>query len=192
MSCSGRADATTTFWWPHDGAVIGKGWLAIAVVVVLAVGVVAFVSLGRGVSGTPAQRLSSWASSTELGQVIGTLEGDGASAAAAARQKDAKALSTVCAAMANAAQTANDQLPSPDSEITQRLARAYSSDYDAAESCYRAGPGGTALLSQFERDRQKATALFDSVLRRVRRVTSHSVPTTTTTVPYEGTSTAVL
>ncbi len=169
-----------------------KGWLGVVCVVVVAVGIVVFVTLGHGVSGTPSQRLASWTSSTTLGQDIGTLEGDGASAAKAARERNAKALSTVCAAMANAAQTYNDDLPSPNAAVTQWLARAYSLEYDAAEACYRAGIGGSTLLAQSRRDRSEATALFDEVLRKIRQVTSQSVPTTTTTVPYEGTTTAVL
>lgn len=171
---------------------IAKGWLAVAAAVIVAVGIIAFVSLGHGVSGSPAQQLSSWVSSTQLGQDIGTLEGDGRSAAKAQREGNAKALGTVCAAMANAAQTYNDELPSPDTAITQWLAKAYSFDYDSAEACYKAGPSGKALLSQSAADRAKATALFDKVLRRVREETSHSLSTTTTTVPYEGTTTAVL
>jgi len=169
-----------------------RGWLGVAAAIVVAVAIVVFVTSSHGVSGTPSQRLSSWTSSTDLGQDIGTLEGDGASAAKAARVGNAKALSTVCAAMANAAQTYNDDLPSPDAAVTQWLARAYSLEYDAAESCYRAGLDGRALLSQSARDRAHATTLFDKVLHEIRRVTSHSVPTTTTTVPYEGTTTSVL
>lgn len=170
----------------------GRGWLAVVAAVIVAVGIVAFVSLDHGVSGTPAQRLSSWVTSTQLGQDIGTLEGDGRSAAKAAREKDSKALSTVCAAMANAAQTYNDELPSPSPAITQWLAKAYGLDYDAAEACYRAGPSGTTLLAQSTQDRKKATALFGKVLRRVLEETSQSLPTTTTTVPYEGTTTSIL
>lgn len=163
---------------------ISKVWLAIGLTVVVAVGVVAFATYGHGgSSGTSSQRLESWVSSTQLGQDIGTLEGDGRNVARAlAHHKGTTGVRTVCAAMANDAQTFNDQLPSPDVSVTQLLARAYGLDYDAAEACYRAGAKNRALLSQSSTDRTKASSLFAAVLRRVRSVTDHPVSTTTTTV----------
>jgi hypothetical protein len=171
---------------------IGKLWLAFGAFVVVAVGVVAFVSLGRGVSGSPAQRLSSWVGSTNLGQDIGTLEGD---AAAVHRALDAGkgivAAHTVCAAMATSAQTFNDDLPSPDTSVTQLLAHAYGLEYDAAEACYRAPSAGAKLFDAFARRSARAAALFGDVLRRVRLLTGATVPTTTTTV-LGSTATSIL
>ena len=172
---------------------ISKVWLTIGLVLVVAVGIVAFVSYGHGApSGTAGQRLQSWASSTQLGQDIGTLEGDSRNVARAlADHKGSTAVRTVCAAMSNDAQTFNDQLPSPDSAVTQLLARAYGLDYDAAQACYKAGATDRPLLAQAARDRAKATALFDEVLARVRSVTGRSLSTTTTTVP-DATGTSIL
>ena len=163
---------------------IHKGWLAMAAAVVVAVGVVAFVTLGHGVSGTPAQQLRSWVIGTHVGQDVGTLEGDGADVGKAiATGKDIDAVHTVCAAMADDAQTYNDTLPSPDTDVTQLLARAYGLEYDAAESCYAAPSRGARLLDVSARDRTEAATLFGEVLRRIRMVTGSSVSTTTTTVP---------
>ena len=163
---------------------IGKAWLWIGGLVVVAVGVVAFVSLGLGAHGTPQQRLKSWVVTTKLGQDVGTLEGDSASVRKAlAAHGGVTAAHTVCAAMANDAQTFNDELPSPDSTLTQLLARGYSLEYDAAESCYRAPSPGSRLLAVSARDADRAAALFGQALRRVRVLTGSSVPTTTTTVP---------
>jgi hypothetical protein len=145
---------------------------------------VAFVTLGHGESGTPAQRLRSWVTSTNLGQDIGTLEGDGDGVRRAlAARKGIRAVHTVCAAMATDAQTYNDDLPSPDTTVTQLLARAYGLEYDAAESCYRAPSTGARLLTISSDDRTKAAVLFGEVLRRVRSFTGMTVPTTTTAVP---------
>jgi hypothetical protein len=164
--------------------VIGKVWLWIAGLVIVAAGVVAFVSVGRSPSGTPAERLGSWVSSTKLGQDVGTLEGDGASMRRAlSTHASMTTLHTVCAAMANDAQTFNDQLPSPDAALTQLLARAYSLEYDAAESCYRAPSASSPLLAQATAERTQAAKLFEEALRRVREVTGAAVSTTTTTVP---------
>lgn len=167
-------------------------WLVIGLVVVLAVSIVAFVSQGHAGSGTAAQQLQSWASSTTLGQDVGTLTGDGRNVALALHdRKGSTAVRTVCAAMANDAQTFNDQLPSPDSSVTQWLAKAYGLDYDAAEACYKAGATNRALLAQSSADRARAEALFEKVLARVGSVTGHPVSTTTTTVPNT-TSTSLL
>ncbi len=166
------------------GAVIGRAWLALGALVVVAVGVVAFVSTGRAPSGTAAQRLQSWVESTTLGQDIGTLEGDGGHVREAlAEHKGMGAVHTICAAMANDAQTFNDNLPSPDSVVTQLLARAYGLEYDAAESCYRAASPASGLMGRAEHDITTASRVFAQVLRRLRAKTGRSVPTTTTTVP---------
>ena len=163
---------------------IGKVWLWVGAVIVAAVGVVAFVSSGSSAPGTQSQRLEAWVSSTSLGQDIGTLEGDGTSLRRALSTRSGmKAAHTVCAAMANDAQTFNDQLPSPDVALTQLLARAYSLEYDAAESCYRAPSASSSLFVRSAADRARAGALFARALGRVRIVTGSSVPTTTTTVP---------
>lgn len=163
---------------------INKVWLAIGACVVVAVGVVAFVTLGHGVSGTPAQRLGSWASSSSLGEDVGTLEGDSAAVRKSLSEgKGITAVHTVCAAMANDAQTFNGELPSPDTAVTQLLARAYGLEYDAAESCYRASSASSGQFAASARDGTEAAHLFGKVLRRVRSLTGRSVSTTTTTVP---------
>lgn len=164
---------------------ISKVWLVIGLVVVVAAGIVAFASYGHGTpSGTAGQQLQSWASSTQLGQDVGTLQDDGKNVARALRErKGATAVRTICAAMANDAQTFNGQLPSPDTTVTQLLARAYGLEYDAAEACYRAGVTDHTLLIQSSNDRAKASALFVRVLERVRSLTGQSLSTTTTTTP---------
>jgi hypothetical protein len=173
--------------------VINKLWLALGGFVVVAVGVVAFVSLGRGVSGTPARQLRSWVSSTNLGQDIGTLEGDGAAVRRALTAgKGIDGVHTVCAAMATSVQTFNDDLPSPDTTVTQLLARAYGLEYDAAEACYRAPSTSGRLLTVSGHDRARAATLFAEVLHRVRSVTGSTVSTTTTTVLPGSTATSIL
>ncbi len=163
---------------------ISKLWLALGGFVVVAVGVVAFVSLGHATSGTPAQRLQSWATSTTLGQDVGTLEGEGrAMGRAISEHEDMTAVHTVCDAMATDAQTYNDDLPSPDTAVTQLLARAYGLEYDSAESCDRASSRGARLFAVAARDRATAATLFGEALRRVRALTGRTVSTTTTTVP---------
>jgi hypothetical protein len=163
--------------------VIGKAWVWVGALVVVAIGVVAFVSLGRGSSGNDRQRVQSWVTSTNLGQDVGTLEGDAASVQKEIAAHDIPALHTLCAAMADDAQTYNDQLPSPDARLTQLLARAYGLEYDAAEACYRATSTRSEFLTVSAGDRAEAEGLFRQALRRVRTSIGRVVPTTTTTVP---------
>jgi hypothetical protein len=163
--------------------VIGKAWIWVGALVVVAIGVVAFVSSGRGPSGSDRQRVQAWVTSTNLGQDVGTLEGDAASVRKETSAHDIPALHTLCAAMADDAQTYNDQLPSPDAKLTQLLARAYGLEYDAAEACYRATSAGSKYLTVSAVDRAGAEGAFRQALRRVRTLTGRVVPTTTTTVP---------
>lgn len=160
-------------------------WLVLGAVAVLACGIVAFVAFGHSAaSGTAAQQLRSWVSSTNLGQDIGTLQDDGTHVQKAVDEHQGTvSIHTVCAAMSNDAQTFNGQLPSPDTQVTQLLARAYGLEYDSAQACYQAGATGTRLLDQAAHDRAEAKTLFGEALARVAAVTGQDVPTTTTTVP---------
>lgn len=170
-----------------------RWWLPITIVALLGMAIVAFIANGgRGPSGTPSQRLDSWVKGSDLGQAIGVLVDDGrnVSRAVAARQSTTS-IHTVCAVLSNAAQTANQDLPSPDVHLNVILARAYTLEYDAGQACYRAGATGTALLAESARDRAKAEALLRKVLAEARAITGHVVPTTTTTVPG-GTTTTFL
>lgn len=158
--------------------------MVVSGVVVVAMGIVAFLASGGtgNAGGGPAAALANWAQSSGLGQDIGLLEADAAAVGRAART-GSSAMHTVCAAMADDAQNANGQLPSPDARVTQLLARAYGLEYDAAEACYRARGTGDPLLARSAADRASAKALFERALRRVRSVSGRSVATTTTTSP---------
>lgn len=166
-------------------------WAVGAGLVVAAVAVAAFFASGGvgGGGGGPGARLERWVTTSGVAGDVGTLEGDGARVRlVVSRHRGSGALRTICAAMANDAQTANGQLPSPDTEVTQLLARAYGLEYDAAQACYRAGTNGRTLLARSAADRTRAHLLFDRAIRRIDAVTGRSVTTTTTfTPPVAGT-----
>ena len=165
--------------------------LPVTVAVLLAVAVVVFVVVGsRGPTGTPAHQLRVWVANTKLGQSIGVLTTDDHNVARAlAAHQATNALHTVCAVLYQEAQTANDNLPSPDTVVTQTLAHAYRLEYDAGQACYRGAGGNATLLAQSAHDRSQAITLFHRVLSRVALVTGQTVPTTTTTGPGGTTST---
>lgn len=172
----------------------GRWWLPVIIVVLLGIAVVAFVAYGgRGPTGTPAQKMQSWVQGANLGQAIGVLTADARNVAkAVAAHQGTTAIHTVCAVLSNAAQTANQNLPSPDVHVTDTLAKAYTLEYDAGQACYRAGAADSALLARSARYRAEAQTLFEHALADIRRITGRSLSTTTTTTPGGTTTTTIL
>jgi hypothetical protein len=162
-----------------------KIWIGIAGFVLVAVGVVAFVASGSEVNGgTPGQRLADWAAATGLGQSVGTLHDDGVDLQKVlADHRGTGAVHTVCGVLSTDAESANSSLPSPDTTVTQLLAKAYSLEFDAGNDCYKAGATDQTLLAKSASERTEAATLFREVLARVRSVTGRTVSTTTTTQP---------
>jgi hypothetical protein len=154
-------------------------------VAVAAVAVVAFVSYGHlGPSGTPAEQMDAWVAGAGLGQNLGTLHDDGVHLQEVlAQHRGLRAVHTVCGVMSVDAQSGNNNLPTPDTALTQILAKGYTLEYDAANYCYDAGDDDAAGLARSDRDRAKAERLFVEALARVAEVSGKSVSTTTTTSP---------
>jgi hypothetical protein len=154
--------------------------IPLAVAVLAAVAVVAFLADGHQVTGSPAARLRAWVTSTGLGEKIGTLQADAtALAKAVAQHRSSGVLRTVCSAMATSAQTDNESLPAPDVTVTDQLSKAYGLVYDAAQLCYQAPSADSPKLATSARDSAAARAIFESVLARVHAVTGATVSTTT-------------
>lgn len=162
--------------------------VAAAGVGVLAIGVGAFLAYGGlGPTGTPRHQLTVWVEASRLGQVVGTLEADAARVTTAvAEHRDARVMHTICGVLLTDAQSANGDLPTPDSPLTNTLSRAYELDYGAGNDCYSAGSTNTKLLDRSATERRAADNQFTRALDRVEQVTGRGVPTTTTTVPGGG------
>jgi hypothetical protein len=141
---------------------------------------------GEDQMGTPAHRMSVWVGGTSLGQDIGTLIADNARIPKVV-PNGAGALHAACSTMLNDAEAANTELPSPDSEVTNLLTRAYSLEGSAANECYDSGSTNTQLLTESRHDTIKAEALFNQVLQRIRAIDGQ-VPSTTTTAGNSGNS----
>jgi hypothetical protein len=139
---------------------------------------------GEDQMGSPAHRMSVWVSGTNLGQDIGTLIADNARIPKVVAN-GAGAVHAACSTMLNDAEAANTELPSPDSEVTNWLTRAYSLEGTAANACYDSGGTDAQLLTESRRDTIKAEALFNRALQRIRAVAGQ-VPSTTTTVGNSG------
>jgi len=124
--------------------------------------------------------LSVWVSGTQLGGDIGTLIADNARIPKEV-PNGAGAVHSGCGALEDDAEMANDELPAPDSQVTDWLSKAYGLEGTAGTECYNAGATNTSLLDRSYRAMREAEGLFDRVLIRVQSIDGKVVSTTTTT-----------
>jgi hypothetical protein len=135
---------------------------------------------GEDQRGTSAHRMSEWVRGTGLGEDIGTLIADNERIPREV-PNGTGAMHAGCGALLDDAESANGELPSPDSEVTDWLSEAYGLEGTAGTECYKAGVTNTKLLTEAERDTIKAEALFTEALTRIAAIDSRTVSTTTTT-----------
>jgi hypothetical protein len=96
-------------------------------------------------TGTPAQKMAAWSKATGARNTLGQLARDIASAVARVPTGDPTTVHTLCAIVSTDAQSANDDLPTPDRGLTTELAADYGHIYDAAQNCYHAAGRPDAL-----------------------------------------------
>jgi hypothetical protein len=163
-------------------------WFAIGASVLVAVGVVAFLSFqGVSTSGTPAQQLSRWAADTTLAQHLGALHDDALDLdKVLAHHSGSGAVHTVCSVLSVTAEAANAELPSPTTALTQLLAKAYALEYEAAGYC-TTGAVDKQRLAKSAATRAQAERVIAQALAQVAAVTGRTPATTTTTQPTAGT-----
>ena len=149
--------------------------LAAALVVLF--GVAAASCAGEDQIGSASHRMSAWVGGTGFGEDIGTLAADNARIS---KETSTGAMHAACGTMEDDADTANDELPTPDPEVTDWLSEAYGLEGTAATDCYDAGVTNKTLLATAERDTRKAAGLYSRVLIRIQSIDGR-VPTTTTT-----------
>jgi hypothetical protein len=147
----------------------------VALVVLLGVGAAS--CAGEDQEGSPSHRLSVWVKGTSLGEDIGTLKADNARLF---KEKGQGAFHAACGTMEDDADQANDELPSPDVQVTVWLSTAYGLEGTAATECYSSGGSNLPLLAKAERNTAKANALYSRALIRIASIDGR-VPTTTTT-----------
>ena len=140
---------------------------------------------GADQQGSPAHRISVWVSGTDFGQDIGTLVADNARLSKVV-PNGTGAVHGACATLVTDAETANEELPSPDPQVTEWLSAAYTLEATAGNQCYEAGSTNASLLTKSERNGIKAEALYEQVLQRIRQLDGKAVSTTTTTEPGTG------
>jgi hypothetical protein len=145
--------------------------------------VVAFVAAGcagEDQEGSPSHRMIEWVGGTGLGGDIGTLNADNARIPLDV-PNGTGAIHAACGTIEDDADMANDELPTPDPQVTLWLSDAYGLEGTAATECYDAGATNKKLLAESERNTAKAHALFERALIRIQSIIGHPVATTTTT-----------
>jgi uncharacterized protein (UPF0333 family) len=157
-------------------------------VVVVAIGTGAFFAYSStGHSGSTASQVRSWDRATGLGQSIGTLLGDAGRVRAALSAHDgAGVVHTDCGVLLTDAQSANGELPTPDTQLTDLLSSGYALAYDAGNDCYNSGGTDRALVARSDRERIEAEAKLEQAVNLVDQLTGATLSTTTTTQPGSG------
>jgi len=138
----------------------------------LAVAVVAagLALAGCGGAQSPGSALSSWTSSSQLANAAGTLLNDsGAVRDAIHQHRAASVVKTVCAELLLDAQGANNELPTPDAQLTGLLSGAYDQFAKAASRCYAAS-GTPVALSRADAIRVGALGLLVAAVLRAEAV----------------------
>jgi hypothetical protein len=138
---------------------------------------------GQEQSGTTSARVSTWVSGAAGGAAIGTLRVDSANIDQALLHHDSPAaIKTVCALLTNDAETAIGDLPTPDSQLTADLNRAYEKGAAAGDDCYQGAGGERPLLRRSTTERNELLPLLTAAVDRIRSLTGHT-PSTSTTAP---------
>ena len=91
---------------------------------------------GAGSSGTPSQQLHTWVAGTGLRASTTAILTDMAHVNAALGSQQPNAVQTTCSVMANDADAANSNLPSPNEQVSTLLSDAYSQVGIAANDCF--------------------------------------------------------
>ena len=120
---------------------IGRGAALMVAALVLA-------SCGSPFPGaTLGQQVHSWVTSTGLTGSLSTLRSDARRVALLETRDDAAGVRTDCDVLVNDALSANQNLPSPDSELTRILAAAYAAASAGGRHCLAGAAGNTSLLA---------------------------------------------
>jgi hypothetical protein len=97
---------------------------------------------------TTSQRVSAWVSSTALVAEINQVKTDAANVAKVEGLGNPGAIRTNCAVLDLDTETANQNLPSPDQQLTQELSDAYTAEIQAAQDCYHGAGKSEELIAR--------------------------------------------
>ncbi len=128
-------------------------------------------------------RMNEWVNNgSSFGQDIATLHADNTRIDTVIRlHHGTGAIHADCSLLVTDAETANDELPTPNQSVTNLLYEAYGLEGEAGAKCYKAGATNTALLATSASERAKGWAEMEQAFKQIEAILGKSVSTTTTT-----------
>ena len=118
--------------------------------------------------------MESWVSSTALGADITQIRADAANVAKVEAIGNPGAIRTNCAVLDLDTENANQNLPSPDQQLTTDLSDAYAAEIQAAQDCYHGAGKSETLISRGKIAQSAADADIDQALSLVQQLTGKS------------------
>jgi hypothetical protein len=123
---------------------------------------------------TTSQRVSAWVSSTALVADINQVKTDAANVEKVEGLGNPGAIRTNCAVLDLDTETANQNLPSPDQQLTQELSDAYTAEIQAAQDCYHGAGKSKELIARGQIAQTAANADIAESFSLVTQLTGHS------------------
>ena len=129
-----------------------------------------------------ASATSSWISQTKFAAAVGDLQSDTAKIALATKRNlPILTMQTLCGILLLDAQTANNDLPTPDRAATKLLAVAYGDLGAGANQCFKAKNYDSDLMKQSIANRSSGLIALAEATSRLEAVIGQPISTTTTT-----------
>jgi hypothetical protein len=126
-------------------------------------------------SSDTAQKVDSWVSSTGLSAGIAQIRSDATNVGKVERTMNPGAIRTDCAALDLDTESANQNLPSPDDQLTTELSDAYSAEIQAAQDCFRGAGKSESLIARGQIAQSAADSDISEALSLVEQLTGKPV-----------------
>lgn len=123
-------------------------------------------------SKTTAQRVSSWVTSSGLDADIAQVRTDAANVAKVESIGNPGAIRTNCAVLDLDTENANQNLPSPDQQLTTELSDAYAAEIQAAQDCFHGAGKSKTLISRGKIAQSAADADINQAMALVTQLTA--------------------
>lgn len=123
---------------------------------------------------TTAQRVTSWVGSSGLDADIAQIRTDASNVAKIEKVGSPGAIRTNCAVLDLDTENANQNLPSPDQQLTTDLSDAYTAEIQAAQDCYHGAGKSETLIRRGQVAQSAADADLTTALGLLSQLTGKS------------------
>ncbi len=129
-----------------------------------------------------ANAVHAWVTATKFEAMVGDLQNDTAKIELATKRRlPVLTMQTLCGILLIDAQTANNDLPVPDRQVTALLGTAYGDLGAGANQCFNAGDVDGALMAKSVENRSKGLIALAQATSRLEALLGQPLSTTTTT-----------